>query len=130
MKGIGRANDRPKQECITKEESSSPTIYVYALLGSCVIDAINNRKIITMDIPGVFLVMFHNFRWYLGCNDFSGSIYFHTFTWMFKSFHSCSYTITIYLVGYINISSPKVHTFVIVINNRLTYEQTSMERKK
>ena len=43
-----------------------------------------------------------------GGNVFSGSIPFHTFTWMFESAHNSSFTITIYLVVYINITSTKV----------------------
>ena len=55
MKGRGYANGRPQREYITKEESSSPTVSLYALMGSCVMDAIDNRKVITVDIPGAFL---------------------------------------------------------------------------
>ena len=32
-----------------------PTVSLYALMGSCVMDALDNRKVITVDIPGVFL---------------------------------------------------------------------------
>ena len=55
MKGRGYANSRPQHECITKEESSSPTVSLYALMGSCLMDAMDGRKLITVDIPGVFL---------------------------------------------------------------------------
>ena len=55
MKGRGCTNDRPQQEYITKEESSSPTVSLYALMGSCLMDAIDGRKVITVDTPGVFL---------------------------------------------------------------------------
>ena len=55
MKGRGCANGRPQQEYITKEESSSPTVSLYALMDSCLMDAIDGRKVITVDIPGAFL---------------------------------------------------------------------------
>ena len=46
------ANGRPQRECITKEESSSPTVSLYALMGFCVMD---ERKVIAVDMPGAFL---------------------------------------------------------------------------
>ena len=55
MKGKGCADGRPQREYITKEESSSPTVTLYALMGSCVIDTLDDRKVITVDIPGAFL---------------------------------------------------------------------------
>ena len=47
MKGRGCADGRPDREYITKEESSSPTVSLYALIGSCLMDAIDGRKVIT-----------------------------------------------------------------------------------
>ena len=41
MKGRGCADGRPQREYITKEESSSPTVSLYALMGSCLMDAID-----------------------------------------------------------------------------------------
>ena len=55
MKGRGCADGRPQQEYITKEESSSPTASLYALMGSCLMEGIDGRKVITVDIPGAFL---------------------------------------------------------------------------
>ena len=55
IKGRGCANGRPQQEYITKEESSSPTVSLYALMGIYLMDAIDNRKMITVDIPGASL---------------------------------------------------------------------------
>ena len=55
MKGRRRTNGRPQREYITKEESSSPTVSLYAVKGSCLMDTINNRRGITINIPGVFL---------------------------------------------------------------------------
>lgn len=55
MKVRGCANGRPQLEYITKEESSSPTVSLYALMGSCLMDAIDGRKVITVDMSGAFL---------------------------------------------------------------------------
>ena len=55
MKGRGCANGRPQQDYITKEESSLPTVSLYALMDSCLMDALDGRKVITVDIPGAFL---------------------------------------------------------------------------
>ena len=55
MKGRGCADGRPQREYITKEESSLPTVSLYALMGSCLIDAMDGKKVITVDIPGAFL---------------------------------------------------------------------------
>ena len=55
MKGRGCADGRPQRDYITKEESSSPTISLYTLMASCVMDALDDRKTITVDIPGACL---------------------------------------------------------------------------
>ena len=55
MKGRGYTNGRPQQEYITREESSSLTVSLYALMGSYLMDTIDGRKVITVDIPGAFL---------------------------------------------------------------------------
>ena len=55
MKARGCANGRPQQEYITKEEPSSPTVSLYALMGSCLMDAMDKRKVITVGIPRAFL---------------------------------------------------------------------------
>ena len=55
MKGRDCADGRPQRDHITKGESSSPTVSLYALMGSCVMDAFDERKVITIDIPGAFL---------------------------------------------------------------------------
>ena len=55
MKGRGCANGRSQQKYITKEGSSSPTVSLYTIMGSYMMDALDNRKVITVDIPGVFL---------------------------------------------------------------------------
>ena len=55
MKGRGCANGRPQREYITKEESSSPTMSLYAPMGLCVMDVMEGRKVITVNILGAFL---------------------------------------------------------------------------
>ena len=55
MKGRGCTDDRPYRYYITKEESSSSTVSLYALMGSYVMDALDDRKVITVDIPGAFV---------------------------------------------------------------------------
>ena len=55
IKGRGVADGRPQREYISKEESSSPTVSLYALMASCVMDAIEERSVITWDLPAAFL---------------------------------------------------------------------------
>ena len=55
MKARGCANGPPQQEYITKKESSSPTVSLYALMGSCLMDAMDGRKLIIINMPDVFL---------------------------------------------------------------------------
>jgi len=55
IKGRGCADGRPQRDYITKNESRSPTVSLYALMASCVLDAIEHRNVITVDIPGAFL---------------------------------------------------------------------------
>jgi hypothetical protein len=46
---------RPQREYISKDESNSPTMSIYALMTSCLMDAIEGRKVATCDIPGALL---------------------------------------------------------------------------
>ena len=46
MKGRGCADGRPQRAYISKEESSSPTVSIYALFGSCVIDALDRDQLL------------------------------------------------------------------------------------
>jgi hypothetical protein len=55
VKARGCADGRPQREYISKDESSSPTVSIYALMTSCLMDAIEGRKVATCDIPGAFL---------------------------------------------------------------------------
>ena len=38
-----------------KNKSSLPTVSLYALMDSCEMDALDDRKVIMVDIPGAFL---------------------------------------------------------------------------
>lgn len=55
VKARGCADGRPQRGCITKEESSSPTASMHALMASCVMDSIEEQSVITCDMPGAFL---------------------------------------------------------------------------
>jgi hypothetical protein len=55
FKARGCADGRPQREYISKDDSSSPTVSIYALMASCLMDAIDERKVVTCDIPGAFL---------------------------------------------------------------------------
>ena len=55
VKGRGCADGRPQRDFVSKEDASSPTASQYALILSCVIDAIEGRDMATVYIPGVFL---------------------------------------------------------------------------
>ena len=55
IKGRGCADGRKQRVYKTKEESSSPTIHVESLFLSCIIDALEGRNVVTMDIPGAFM---------------------------------------------------------------------------
>ena len=55
VKARGCADGRPQREYIAKDESSSLTVSTYALFISCAMDAMEDRQVITRDIPGAFL---------------------------------------------------------------------------
>jgi len=55
IKAWGCVNGRPQRKYIGKEESNSPTVSLYSLMLTACIDSIENRKVVTADIPGVFL---------------------------------------------------------------------------
>ena len=55
IKGRGCADGRKQRLYKTKEETSSPTVSIEALLLSCMIDAMENRDVATLDIPGAFM---------------------------------------------------------------------------
>jgi Reverse transcriptase (RNA-dependent DNA polymerase) len=55
IKGRGCADGRKQRIYTTKEEASSPTVSIEALMLSCVIDAKERRDVATLDIPGAFM---------------------------------------------------------------------------
>ena len=55
IKGRGCADGRGQREFISKDEASSPTASLYAIIMTSVIDAIEGRYVVTTDIPGAFL---------------------------------------------------------------------------
>jgi len=55
IKGRGCADGRKQRQHITKEEASSPTVAIEAVMLSCVIDAMEKRDVATVDIPGAFM---------------------------------------------------------------------------
>ena len=55
MHGRGCTHGHLQQVNIAKEESRSPPVSLYALMESCVMGAIAEKKLITVDKPGAFL---------------------------------------------------------------------------
>ena len=55
MKARGCTSGRQQREYITKEESSSPSVSLYTHMGSYLLDTMDKRKVITVNIIGVFL---------------------------------------------------------------------------
>lgn len=53
IKARGYANGRPQREYISNDDSSLPSVSIHDLMGSCVMDVIKGRKVVTYDIPGV-----------------------------------------------------------------------------
>jgi len=55
IKARGFADGRPQRVYTSKEDTSSPTISIKAMMLSCAIDAKENRYVVVSDIPGAFL---------------------------------------------------------------------------
>ena len=55
IKVRGCANGRKQRIYKSKSETSSPTIHTESLFLLCVIDAMERRKVATVDIPGAFM---------------------------------------------------------------------------
>jgi hypothetical protein len=55
IKGRGCADGQPQRYYMSKQETSSPTVATEALILSCFIDAIEERDVVTCDIPGAFM---------------------------------------------------------------------------
>jgi hypothetical protein len=49
VKARGCADGRPQREYISKDDLSSPTVSIYALMASCLMDAINDRKVLKFE---------------------------------------------------------------------------------
>ena len=55
VKGRGVADGQNQKSYVTKEELSSPTVSLNALMATCIMNVMKGRKINTIDIPGAFL---------------------------------------------------------------------------
>jgi hypothetical protein len=55
IKGQGCADGRKQREHTSKEDASSPTVLVKALMLSCLIDAKEKQNAATVEIPGAFM---------------------------------------------------------------------------
>jgi hypothetical protein len=55
IKGRGCADGRKQRLHTNKEDASSPTVAIEAVMLSCVIDANERRDTATVDIPGAFM---------------------------------------------------------------------------
>ena len=55
IKGRSVADGRKQRGYVTKEESSSPTLSLEALLTTTLIDAVEERDVVIFDVPGAFL---------------------------------------------------------------------------
>jgi hypothetical protein len=55
IKGRGCADGRRQREFISNDEASSPTVNLNALFLTCIQEAIEERDVATVDIPGAFL---------------------------------------------------------------------------
>ena len=55
IKGCGCADGRKQRLYKSKEETSSPTVSIEALLLTCLIDAMEDRAVMVCDIPGAFM---------------------------------------------------------------------------
>ena len=55
VKGRGCADGRRQREFISRDEAASPTVSLYAIIVTSLIDAIEERYVVTADIPGAFL---------------------------------------------------------------------------
>lgn len=55
IKGRTCADGRPQRDYVPKSDSPSPTIGTESLLFSLMIDALENRHVVTVDVVGAFL---------------------------------------------------------------------------
>jgi hypothetical protein len=54
-KARGCADSRKQRETTKKEDASAPTVAIEAVMLSAVIDAMEERDVATVDIPGAFM---------------------------------------------------------------------------
>ena len=55
IKGRGCADGQKQRAYIAKEESTAPTVSTEAVFLTAVIDALENRDITVLDVPGAFM---------------------------------------------------------------------------
>ena len=55
VKARGCVDGRPQRLYITKEQSTTPTISLHTLMGTCLVNALEGRKVMTVNVPGAFL---------------------------------------------------------------------------
>ena len=55
IKGGGCADVRKQRKYLTKGDTSAPTVATETLFLPCIIDAMEHRNIVTVDIPGAFM---------------------------------------------------------------------------
>ena len=55
IKGHGCADGRKQRAYITKEESTAPTVSTEAVFLTAVIDAMEGRNVVVLDVPGAFM---------------------------------------------------------------------------
>ena len=55
IKGRGCADGRKQRLYMNKDQVSAPTVATESLLLTCLIDALERRKVVTVDIPGAFM---------------------------------------------------------------------------
>ena len=55
IKGRGCEDRRKQQDCLSKEDTSSPNVSAEGLMLSCMIDARGGWEVATADIPVAFL---------------------------------------------------------------------------
>ena len=58
IKGRGCVDDRPQRLWKTKQETTSPTVSIESLFISCMIDAMEERDVATIDIPSAYMQAF------------------------------------------------------------------------
>ena len=59
IKGRGCADRRKQQDCISKEDTPSPTVSTEGLMLLRLIGAMEGREVATTDIPGAFMQTNH-----------------------------------------------------------------------